>query len=518
MMKKVMGLFILTSVLSACSDLALKWIDTPYADTGRISLRTDDKEIVSFTFGIEGETDLSIGNQHDISGEIPITIILPEGNGLNALTPSVVYTGKSLNPPSGAAMDFSSPVTYTVAADDGSTADYRVKVYVKGHSSKEIVHFAIDLPQSGTLLSADGTIDQEKGAITVIVPSGTGLSYMTAHVTHTGALTLGPLGAPHSTETFDFTGDFSADTSWTVVAGDDSTKKYTVTIVREKSHDKAITSFRLGVAGEEDLIGGEPQPDGKYPILALVPKNAALNKAPFIDYVGESISPAPETSLDFSTPKTYTVTAEDGSVREYTVYIVEKNGVDGADKIITGFYFQEPLVRGVIDQVKHTIALTVPAGTDLGALRPEIYYKGASVSPISGQPRDFTGAAADPAAPVLYTVRDQEGGSQNYEVSVFIAPSPPVVDASGAESGKATQSAVAPDFDRDSGNYPVIVEFPAHIENPAYIGNLTYIENPVLTITYPAASADDNETLNQILNQLILLQNKEVYSHITNET
>jgi hypothetical protein len=496
--KKFLIHFILVSALAACSNPELKWIDTMTAvdeNPGRISGSVGAKEIVFFTFGIDGETDLPIGKQHDISGNIPITIILPAGNSPNALVPAVEYIGKSLDPLSGVTRDFNSPVIYTVTAEDGSTATYGVTVYVKGPGSKDIVHFAIDVSS----MSAEGTIDQGKGTITVTVPAGTDLAHLTAHVTHTGDFTLGPLGRPHSDETFTFTGDFSAPTKWTVVAQDDSTKEYTVTVVREKSHDKEITLFNLGIAGEEDIIGGEPQPDGKYPIVAIVPSDGPLaDKSPFIKYVGASISPAQETPLDFSAPKTYTVTAEDGSTREYTVTIVQKNSTADDEKIITGFYFNEPLVQGIIDQVSHTIALTVPAGTNLSALRPDIYYKGAFVSPISGRPIDFT-------EPVKYKVYAQDGQSQEYTVHVFPAPAPPVVDVPGEGSGAKVDVGTDKGTGTDSGNYTVIVEFP------------TNIENPVINITYPAASTVDNETLNQILNQLILLQNKEV-THITNNT
>jgi hypothetical protein len=216
-----------------------------------------------------------------------------------------------------------------------------------------------------------------------------------------------------------------------------------------------------------------------------------------------SISPSPETNLNFSEPATYTVTAEDGSTREYAVSIIQKNGVSVGDeeKIITGFYFREPLVQGIIDQVNHTIALTVPAGTDLRTLRPEIYYKGVSVSPISGQPKDFTGADANP---VTYTVRPKNGASLPYKVYVFTAPEQPKVSFSGDASGAKVD--VGTGSGTDSGNYTVIVEFP------------TYIENPVFNINYPAASAADNETLNKILDELIKLQaeKKDAYNHITN--
>jgi len=58
-----------------------------------------------------------------------VTLNVPYGTDLKNLTPSIVISsGATVSPASDAPQDFTNPVTYTVAAQDGSTQDYQVKV------------------------------------------------------------------------------------------------------------------------------------------------------------------------------------------------------------------------------------------------------------------------------------------------------------------------------------------------------------------------------------------------------
>jgi hypothetical protein len=61
-------------------------------------------------------------------GAKTITLTVPFGTEVTALVPTIVHTGVTISPASGAAQDFTSPVTYTVTAEDASTQDYMVTV------------------------------------------------------------------------------------------------------------------------------------------------------------------------------------------------------------------------------------------------------------------------------------------------------------------------------------------------------------------------------------------------------
>jgi autotransporter-associated beta strand protein len=88
---------------------------------------------------------------------------------------------------------------------------------------------------------------------------------------------------------------------------------------------------------------------------------------------------------------------------------------------IRTFVFDE-LPAAVIDQVNHTIKLTVPTGTDVTGLAPTYTLStGASCTPGSGATVDFS-------TPQSYTVTAEDGVTQSvYVVSVTVAVTSPLV-------------------------------------------------------------------------------------------
>jgi formylglycine-generating enzyme required for sulfatase activity len=128
---------------------------------------------------------------------------------------------------------------------------------------------------------------------------------------------------------------------------------------------------------------------------------------------------------DFDSPVTYTVTAEDDSTQDYTVTVtVELNWA----KAITAFNFASPSATGTINEASHTIAVTVPYGTAVTALVPTITHTGASVNPASGFAQNFTN-------PVIYTVTAENASTQNYTVTVTVAPAVFVISGTGGTAG-----------------------------------------------------------------------------------
>ncbi len=94
--------------------------------------------------------------------------------------------------------------------------------------------------------------------------------------------------------------------------------------------------------------------------------------------------------------------------------------VPAADvKAITAFSFQglTPPVTGVINEAVHTIALTVPRGTDLHALVATFTVAGASVA-VGGTPQVSGTTANDFSSPVTYRVTAFDGSTQDYVVTV----------------------------------------------------------------------------------------------------
>ncbi|OHB17729.1 MAG: hypothetical protein A2749_01675 [Parcubacteria group bacterium RIFCSPHIGHO2_01_FULL_45_26] len=129
----------------------------------------------------------------------------------------------------------------------------------------------------------------------------------------------------------------------------------------------------------------------------------------------ESITVDDVSGFDSSAPATdqvLTITVG-GQTTTYTIDVVAS--ISSA-KAITTFNFTTPAATGVIDETAHTVEVTVPFGTSVTALVPTIVVStGASVSPNTGVAQNFT-------TPATYTVTAENASTQDYAVTVIVAP------------------------------------------------------------------------------------------------
>lgn len=177
--------------------------------------------------------------------------------------------------------------------------------------------------------------------------------------------------------------------------------------------DAFITSFSVDI-GETTYDGVIKGTDITL-YLPLGTDVSDLTPAVTISNRATSDPADPEVSTDFSTPETYTITAEDGTTEnEYTVSVVF-GANPSEDAFITSF----KIVISEVDYVGEigsddTIAVTVPALTDPSALTDEIVYSnGATISPAVGE-KDYTN-------PVVFTVTAEDGVAETeYTVTVTV--------------------------------------------------------------------------------------------------
>jgi hypothetical protein len=87
------------------------------------------KAVTAFKFVDFGATDIN----GSINGT-NITVTVPSIVNITSLAPTITHNGKSINPASGLAQDFSSPVQYTVTGGDNTTQNYTVTVNVENDS------------------------------------------------------------------------------------------------------------------------------------------------------------------------------------------------------------------------------------------------------------------------------------------------------------------------------------------------------------------------------------------------
>lgn len=121
------------------------------------------------------------------------------------------------------------------------------------------------------------------------------------------------------------------------------------------------------------------------------------------------------TPNDFSSDVIYTVTAEDGTVKQWTVRVA-KSAAQSSEKAILTYSISN--VNATIDANAYTVAVTLPYGTDLTALvatftvSPGASAKVLDVTQVSGTTaNDFTST-------VVYVVTAEDGSTQNWTVTV----------------------------------------------------------------------------------------------------
>ena len=315
-----------------------------------------------------------------------INVTVPYGTNVTCLTPTVTHTGVSYTPTE--AINFSSPVTYTVTAEDGSTQNYIVTVSVALNTAKAITAFTFP-----TNPVANGIINETAKTISITVPYGTSVTSLTPTITHTGS-GISPTGARN----------FSSPVTYTVTAADGNTQNYTVTVSIALNPAKAITVFTFPTSPVSNGVINETSKT----ISVTVPYGTNVTSlTPNITHTGSNYSPT--GARNFSSPVSYTVTAADGTTQNYTVTV---SAALNPAKVITTFTFPtSPVSNGVINEIAKTISITVPHGTSVTSLTPTVTHTGASYSPTGA--RNFS-------SPVTYTVTAEDGSTQNYTVTVNI--------------------------------------------------------------------------------------------------
>ena len=199
--RTLMGAVVLTALVWAC------------AKKEEVIPKSTEKAISVFAFNSLSPvvTGLISGNS--------ITASVPFGTDLK-LAPSITTSLKAtVSPASGTVQDFSKAVTYTVTAEDATTASYTVTVTVGAapkSSAKDITGFAFNGLSPAVPCAISGT------NITATLPAGTDATKLVPTITTSAKATVSPAtGAAQ---------DFSKDVTYTVTAEDGSTQVYTAKI------------------------------------------------------------------------------------------------------------------------------------------------------------------------------------------------------------------------------------------------------------------------------------------------
>lgn len=389
----------ITALISACSPAA-----TGDANQGQPAgsntnpTNTSAKTITHFSFPTVPATGEISGND--------VTVQVPAGTTLTALRAVVLIDGASLKVAgvtqvSGVtANDFSSAILYTVHAQDGSTADYTVTVTTSS-SLKAITYF--NFPNQAGVSTISGT------SINVSLPYGTNRTNLTPIFLHNGSSIA--VGATNQVSGVT-ANDFSSPVTYRVTAQDASFQDYIVTVTADNP-TKEILSYGFGaytgrIAGNTITID-VPFGTNVIHVTPVFQHNGISAKINNLAQVSNS------TTVDLSTPKIYTITAQDGTTRDYTV--TANVGLD-TSKEITGYSIPSLNAVGIING--NAITVNVPHGTNVSNLVAVFSKTGSSVA--VGATNQVSGVTANNfTSPVVYTVTAANSSTQNYTVTVKVA-------------------------------------------------------------------------------------------------
>lgn len=274
-----------------------------------------------------------------------ISLAVPYGFNVTALVPTISITGASVSPLSGAAQNFTNPVTYTVTAADLSTQEYTVTVVVA--APVRLTNIAITTSATklsytvGDMLDITGLVvigiysDATTKAETITVDNVTGFNGLAPAIGQVLTITVGG-----------------------------KTATYAVNIVAPLSPAKAITAFNFpsgaGVINEISHTIAVNVPNGTD-VTGLVATFATTGAGVTI---GKTSQVSATTPNNFTTSKIYRVTAVNGTTQDYVVTVTILTAAQtapGADGAATA---NSATPKVVVTDPDKAVVVTVADGTD----------------------------------------------------------------------------------------------------------------------------------------------------------
>ncbi|MGB5648063.1 leucine-rich repeat domain-containing protein [Muriicola sp.] len=185
-------------------------------------IKSSAKQITGFVFKASENNALT----SDVTAVIneqskTISAAVPGGTTITSLTPTVQLSAKAIVDQTGA-KDFSSPIDYSVTAEDGTTAVYKITVSIAPNSAKQILSFSFTKEDNELYgdETVTATIDEVNKNITATVSYSANASLLLPSIEVSPDASVSP----------DVVQDFSGPVVYTVTAEDGSTADYQVTL------------------------------------------------------------------------------------------------------------------------------------------------------------------------------------------------------------------------------------------------------------------------------------------------
>lgn len=290
---------------------------------------------------------------------------------------------------------------------------------------------------SFTLEGKQGVINEAAKTVQVELPTGVSLSGLTPELTLSdGAKLLSP------TLPYNFVADVA--TPFAVQAEDgETTEVYMVTVTQSDGVLSSGTSLKAETIDVQDVnqrtltvqeIGTKTADDGVTEITITMGPDADLTKLRLYAEISEkasaSVSLEYKAVLDLSDWLTVTITAEDGTTKDYRIKAVQNTyaSIAAFSVDVSGKRYD-----GTIDNSTNQIVINgVPSNADVTALVPNITLSEGTTGciPLAGQAQDFS-------SPVKYTVTGVAAGltARTYTVTV-------VKNGTPVDPGETTSAAI----------------------------------------------------------------------------
>jgi len=356
-------------------------------------------------------------------------------------------------------------------------------------------NFDLDPTYAETINATNKTIDVE------IYNSADITNLVAVYTTDAGAtVKIGAVAQTSGTTANDFTNAVT----YTVTSQDGNTVEDWVVTVTKRAvlTDKDLLTFSfpaiIGAVGTIDQT--------TYNVAITVPfstdlttliakfTHSTLSKVTVggVDQVSET------TANDFTNQVVYTVTAENGSTRNYYVNVTK--AVASTAKLLTYFAFEalDPDAVGVIDEAAKTVAVTVPFATDVTTLAATYTHSYLSTVNIGGAAQTSGATVNDFTNPVVYQVVAEDGSTADYTVTVTKAVAS---TQSAITSFKFTNlnPEVVGVIDQGTKTINLTIPFVADITTLV----ATFVASPFSTVAIGAAPQVSGTTPNDFTNDVI---------------
>ncbi len=359
-------------------------------------------DIESFALNEQTEDAVIDVTAHAVSIEVAF------GTDVSSLSPTLTLSnGANSDPASGEEVDFTSTVTYSVTAEDGtSTQDWLITVTEAPEPlSTETDILTFELAEQ----TSPATIDSEEQTVFIEVSFETDITSLEPSI----SLSEGAISSPASGEVVDFTDPVT----YTVIAEDSTVQQdwiVTVTLQEEPLNDETdILTFELA-----EQISAAAIDTDEHTVAIEVSFDADITSLEPVLTLSEGATSSPVSGevVDFTNPVTYTVIAEDSTVQQDWIVTVDLQDAPlNTETDILTFELAEQTGAAVINSTEHTVTIEVAFDIDIEALEPIFTLsEGATSNPTSGEIVDFTD-------PVSYTVIAEDSTvQQDWIVTVSV--------------------------------------------------------------------------------------------------